>query len=65
MEQEDREDLTALHWAARLGQERVVLVLLDHKADVEVRVGFSSRQSAVAEATGGRGGEEARVLNLP
>lgn len=38
MEQEDREDLTALHWAARLGQERVVLVLLDHGADVEVRV---------------------------
>lgn len=37
MEQEDREDLTALHWAARLGQERVVLVLLDHGADVEVR----------------------------
>lgn len=36
MEQEDREDLTALHWAARLGQERVVLVLLDHGADVEV-----------------------------
>lgn len=36
MEQEDREDLTALHWAARLGQERVVLVLLEHAADVEV-----------------------------
>lgn len=40
MEQEDREDLTALHWAARLGQERVVLVLLEHGADVEVREGF-------------------------
>lgn len=37
MEQEDREDLTALHWASRLGQEGVVLVLLDHAADVEVR----------------------------
>lgn len=37
-EQEDREDLTALHWAARLGQERVLVVLLEHYAFIEVRV---------------------------
>ena len=36
-EQEDREDLTALHWAARMGKERTLAVLLDHRADVEVR----------------------------
>lgn len=35
-EEEDREDLTALHWAARMGKHRVALALLDHKADVEV-----------------------------
>lgn len=35
-EQEDREDLTALHWAARMGQERLLLLLLDHDADIEV-----------------------------
>lgn len=37
-EQEDREDLTALHWAARLGQETVLVVLLEHHAFIEVRV---------------------------
>lgn len=38
IEGEDKEDLTALHWAARLGRERIVRVLLDHGADVEVTV---------------------------
>lgn len=36
-EQEDREDLTALHWAARMGKERALVVLLEHGSDVEVR----------------------------
>lgn len=37
-EQEDREDLTALHWAARMGKDRMTRALLDHHADVEVGV---------------------------
>lgn len=46
-EKEDREDLTALHWAARMGQEKVVVTLLEHHADVEVRTGHKLRISVV------------------
>lgn len=54
-EQEDREDLTALHWAVRLGKERVVVVLLDHHADVEVRPCGGGRREEGRIRGGGEG----------
>lgn len=35
-EVEDREELTAMHWAARMGQDAVLRVLLEHDLDIEV-----------------------------